>query len=441
MRAAEARCFADGVSQVELMTLAGEAVARQVARFAMGRPVLVLAGPGNNGGDGFAVATMLMAEGLDVRVATLGQDWRGGAGEMRAAWTGPTTGLADARSAPVLVDGLFGIGLSRAIDGDVATTLDRLRADADFVLAIDTPSGLDADTGSTAGFGMRADATLALGAVKRGQVQRVGIALCGTLLCDPIGIDLSSDVRSISRPHLRAPGPDVHKYSRGLVAVIGGEMPGAARLAAAATARGGAGYVVLSGDDARVPLDAVVHRPEPELTKAAAVLIGPGLGRDGKARDQYGAVVATDRPLVLDGDALSLVELDVLATRAGTTILTPHGGEFARVFGEPAGDLIAATQDAARRSGAVVVHKGSATVIASPDGRAVVAQPPGWLSTAGTGDVLAGLVAARLAVTREPMRAACEAVWLHSRAATLAGAALVADELAMHIPAAISECL
>lgn len=441
MRAAEEACFAGGTSQTALMETAARAVAREAARFALGRPITVLAGPGNNGGDAFGAARLLAQWGHDVVVAALGDCSQGAAAAMRSAWTGPTLPLGDAPTRPVVVDGLFGIGLSKPIEGAVARTVERLRAGASFVLAIDVASGLDADSGAGMGCALHADATLALGAVKRGQLQGAGIEASGVVLLDTIGLTVESNIRTLARSRLSAPGAADHKYTRGLVGVVGGEMPGAARLAAAAAARSGAGYVVLASDDARVPFDAVVHRASIDAARAAAVLVGPGLGRSGTARKQCEEWVASDCSLVLDGDALSLVEADRLSARRAPTILTPHDGEFARLFGEPGQDRIAAALDAARRSGAVVVLKGAATVVASPEGWARVRRPPSWLSTAGTGDVLAGVVAARLAATRAPFRAACEAVWLHARAAALAGPALVADDLAMHIPAAIAECL
>ncbi len=441
MRAAEAACFAGGTSQIELMEAAAHAVAREAARFAMGRPVTVLAGAGNNGGDAYGAARFLAEQGLDVVVAALGQAGAGAAAAMRSRWSGATVALDEAPARPVVIDGLFGIGLSRPITGVPAVAIERLRADADFVLAIDIASGLDADTGAAQGAVLRADATLALGAVKRGHVQGAGVEVSGALLVDTLGVRVGSPVHTLARPRLSAPGVDDHKYTRGLVGVVGGAMPGAARLAAGAAARGGAGYVVLAGDDARVPFDAVVHRASIDAERAAAVLIGPGLGRDSAARKMCEEWFASKCPLVIDGDALSMVDVAAIRTRAVPTILTPHDGEFARLFGAAGGDRIGAALDAARRSNAVVVLKGASTVIAAPSGEARVHQPSAWLSTAGTGDVLAGLVAARLAVTQAPLRAACEAVWLHARAAALAGPALVADDLAMHIPTAIAECL
>ncbi len=441
MRAAEGACFASGTSQTALMEAAARAVAREAARFAMGRPITVLAGAGNNGGDAFGAARFLAEQGLDVVVAALGQAGGDAAAAMRSRWFGATVAIHEAPVRPVVVDGLFGIGLSRAINGAPAAAIERLRAGADFVLAIDIASGLDADSGEARGSVLRADATLALGAVKHGHVQGAGVGASGALLLDTLGLSVESPVRMLARPRLAAPGAADHKYTRGLVRVVGGAMPGAARLAAGAAARGGAGYVVLAGEDARVPFDAVVHRVAIDPDRAAAVLVGPGLGRGDMARTLCEECLASDRALVLDGDALVLIDADHLSGRTAPTILTPHAGEFARLFGAPPGDRIAAALDAARRSRAVIVLKGATTVVAAPSGEARVHRPSSWLSTAGTGDVLAGLVAARLAVTRAPFRAACEAVWLHARAATLAGPALVADDLAMHIPIAIAECL
>ncbi|TKD52177.1 NAD(P)H-hydrate dehydratase [Sphingomonas baiyangensis] len=442
MAAAEAACAARGIVPADLMERAAHAVAREAARFAAGRPILVLAGPGNNGGDAYGAACLLRAAGCDVRVAALGEPRAGAAAAMRARWAGPVTSLADAPPRPFVIDGLFGTGMSRAFDGEAAA---RLCEDA-FILSIDLPSGIDADRGAALGDAIRADVTLALGSLKFAHVAGEAASRCGHVLLDPIGIDVSSSARTIARPRINPPAAAEHKYSRGLVCVIGGAMGGAARLAAAAAARGGAGYVVLASDDRRTPLDAIVHR-EPDArsdtiadVRTSALLIGPGLGRDAAARAACAQALASDLPLVLDGDALALISIAALAARRSPTILTPHGGEFDALFGAGDAPKIARTVAAARASGAVVIHKGADTVIADPEGNVIVANPPSWLSTAGTGDVLAGLVAARLAVTHAPMRAACEAVWLHQRAAGLAGAALVADDLPMHVPQAIAEC-
>jgi len=236
-----------------------------------------------------------------------------------------------------------------------------------------------------------------------------------------------------------------------LVAVVGGSMAGAGRLAAQAAARSGAGMVRhLAAKDAGVGLDAVVTAQAKSAAmlgdliadrRLAAVVVGPGLGQDEEAVSRLGAALTCGHPLVLDADALTLLGGRVDAIPAGS-ILTPHEGEFARLFADLHGDKIMRARHAAQRAGSVVILKGADSVIASPDGRtAVSVSGSPWLSTAGTGDVLAGLVAGRLAVTSDPFRAACEAVWLHGEAARRAGAAFVADDLIAQLPAAIASRL
>jgi hydroxyethylthiazole kinase-like uncharacterized protein yjeF len=279
--------------------------------------------------------------------------------------------------------------------------------------------------------------TVALGALKPAHVLGDGVALCGHVLLHDIGISAQSSWRTIVRPKLGAPAASAHKFTRGLVTVIGGAMPGAGRLAARAALHGGAGYAVLTG--ATGGPDALVHRDVDAALadeRTRALLIGPGLGRDEAARALLARALASPHPLVLDGDALTLIGRD-LPSRDAPTVLTPHAAEFARMFDRD-GSKIDQTLAAARTSRSVIVHKGADTVIAHPDGRVTVcAKAPSWLASAGTGDVLAGLVAARLALGGTPE----EAVWLHARAAALAGPALIADMLVDAIPAAIEECL
>jgi len=249
---------------------------------------------------------------------------------------------------------------------------------------------------------------------------------------------------SLAPPRLETPTADAHKYRRGLVAVVSGAMPGAAALASEATARSGAGYVrLLAGSD--LPLDhshAIVRGTSLDFSRSRAVLIGPGLGRDPVARDRLVATLKTGLPVIADADALWLLGEMGLRDLPVPAIATPHEGEFDQLFGDHEGNKIDVTRAAAKRTGIVIVHKGPDTVIAAPDGRCVVApHASSWLSTAGTGDVLAGLCAGRIAVTGDPFRAACEAVWLHSEAARRAGAAFVADDLVPHIPAALASAL
>jgi ADP-dependent NAD(P)H-hydrate dehydratase / NAD(P)H-hydrate epimerase len=443
MRAAEAAAFAAGASQDMLMERAGAAVAREAARFAMGRPVLVLAGPGNNGGDAWVVARRLKAMGHDVRVAALGEPRAGGAAaRMRALWDGAVGPLADARSRPMLVDGLFGTGLSRPLDEAVAASLHRLADEAQFRLAIDLSSGLDTDSGAVLGAAAM-DATVALGVLKPAHLLYPAAARCGRLFLADIGVPVATDWRTAARPDIPPPGAESHKFSRGLVLVAQGAMPGAAMLAARAAASAGAGYVMLAGEGRGGP-DAIVRRAEPlaELVQNArigAVVLGPGLGRTSASRAMLDAAIAADRPLVLDGDALSLLATDAaqrVAARTAPTWLTPHGGEFDRMFPGD-GDKISRTIDAARESGATIVHKGADTVIATPQGEVrILSGASGWLSTAGSGDVLAGTLGARVAAGGD----AEAAVWLHARAASHAGSAFLADDLVPALSQAVAEC-
>lgn len=449
MREAEAAVFASGVSQIELMECAGLAVAREVRRFGGRAPVLVLAGPGNNGGDAYVVARHLAAWGQDVAVAALGTPKAGAAAEMAARWNGEVLALEQAQSRPVLVDGLFGTGITRPLDRDVAEPLARLCREASFRIAIDLPSGFDTDSGDRLDSPAWADVTVALGALKPAHVLFPASGTCGTVMLADIGVPVPDEVRSIARPALSVPGSDAHKYSRGMVVVVAGEMPGAARLAATAALHGGAGYVVLAGGqpDGQAPA-AVVQRcvdgpaALAELLRderIGSVLIGPGLGRGAEARAMLEVALTCPHRLVLDGDALSL-----LGTRAGDlaraaeTVLTPHGGEFARMFGAQGGGKIDRTRVAARRSGAIVLHKGADTVAATPSGVVrVLSWGSPWLATAGTGDVLAGLTAA----AAPGLDGASAAIWLHARAATHAGPGFAADDLARAIPMAMREAV
>lgn len=452
MRATEDTAFARGVSQHVLMERAGSAVAREVARYAAGRPILVACGPGNNGGDGHIAARLLREWGHDVIVASLGPRGSGAAFDAARAWQGETLSFVDAGPRAVLVDALFGIGLTRPIEADVARQMGTLRAGAAWRVAVDIASGIGADRGDDLGHaGPRADLTVALGALKPGHLVGQGGNVSGHVVLAELGIDIDRRWRTIARPMLSAPSRTAHKYSRGLVLVRGGTMPGAARLAARAAATGGAGYVRLashhdaaSGYDAIVPVAA--DGSEFEDARIGAVVIGPGLGRDAEAARALRAAIDSDHRLVIDGDALSLLGRDAstrLAGRRAATVLTPHDGEFARMFDET-GDRIGDTLAAARATGATIVRKGAATVIADAAGEVrICADAPSWLASAGTGDVLAGIVAARLAAGEGvgASGAAATAVWLHARAARLCGPAFVADRLIDHLPAGIGECL
>lgn len=432
MRAAEDAAIAAGTSAAVLMQRAGAGVADWVRRLASGHEILLLCGPGNNGGDGYVAARVLRREGLDVRVAASGDPRTDIAAAARAEWDGPVEAL-DAAAAPVVVDCLFGTGLTRALEPGLAAAFERLAGAARLVIAVDVPSGLDADRAEPLGRVPNVHLTLALGALKPAHVLQPGAAICGAVKLVELGIDVPRQTRVVARPVLRTPGPYAHKYSRGMVAMVGGAMPGATALAGEAALRAGAGYVLMLGGQGGP--DAVVHRAYDASAlgdaRIGAVLIGPGLGRDDGARGKLAAALASGHPLVIDGDALHLLDPESLRGRAAPVILTPHAGEFAALFGEGAGNKIDRALAAALRSGAVVVFKGADTVIAAPDGRVRVAiGANGWLSTAGTGDVLAGAIAGLLAGGVDPLFAAEAGVWLHAEAARRLGGAFIADDLA-----------
>ncbi len=430
IRAAENAAIAAGRSVADLMEAAGTGVARWTARLASGAPILILCGPGNNGGDGYVAARILKAGGATVRVAAMAEPRTEAARAAASGWDGPVETLADAEPAPIVMDALLGTGASRPLS---KPEVGDLLAAARLSIAVDLPSGLDADGVDTERPVDRVDVTLALGALKPAHLLQPGAALCGDIRVIDLGLDIDAETMRVLEPaHREAPPADTHKYARGMVAVVQGAMPGAALLAARAAQRAGAGYVALLGGEGGADPAALVRRP---LTAEAladpkidALVIGPGLGRDDDARRWV--EIALRKPpawTVIDGDALHLVDPDNLPRG---TVLTPHAGEFDALFGSGGGSKIDRTRAAAERCGCVVVHKGPDTVIAGPNGSLAVGEPgSGWLASAGTGDVLAGAIAARLAETGKLFGGACDGVWMHARAAAMVGGGLIADDL------------
>lgn len=441
MRAAEQAAFDAGVDEYGLMETAGAAAAEIIWRAGHRRDTLILCGPGNNGGDGFVIARILRDRGVAVRVATLGESRTPSAQRARTLWGGPVEEMMTAPPATQLVDALFGTGLTRGLDEAVAARLVGLADAATFSHAIDLPSGVGTDNGALLSRVPRFGTCIALGALKPAHLLHPAADRFARLALADIGIDAPSSVHHLASPRIGAPSAEAHKYSRGLVAIIQGVMPGASALAAAAAAHSGAGMVRLYGEDAPlVPPHAIVRQAGGGLEdgRIRALLVGSGLGRDDRALAKLDGAIAAGQPLVLDADALVLLADDVDRIPTGA-ILTPHEGEFQHLFGDLPGSKIDRALAAARLSGAIIVYKGADSVIAAPDGRAAVASGAStWLSTAGTGDVLAGLAAGRLAVTGDPFRAACEAVWLHGEAARRSGPAFVADDLLAALPAAIA---
>lgn len=444
MRASEDAAIATGTSVATLMDRAGQEIAEAARRLAAGADILIVCGPGNNGGDGYVAATALHAGGLAVRVAASAEPKTDAAQDVRNRWPGVVEPLDQAEPAAVLVDCLFGTGLSRPLPPKLDAQLARLAQAARIVIAADLPSGTDADTASVPAWAEQTPATLtlALGALKPAHVLYPAATACGAIRVIDLGIDRPDDVIVAARPDLAQPGPESHKYTRGMVAVVAGAMEGASRLAAVAALRSGAGYVALFGGSGQGGPDAIVHRPYDsgalKDTRIGAILIGPGLGRDDQARARLAALIEADTcPLVVDGDALHLLDPDAVKTRSHPVVLTPHAGEFKALFGTPEGPLLDQARTAAVRSGAIVVLKGATTVVAS--GTRTIVHPAGnpWLSTAGTGDVLAGSIAAQLAHPgADPLAAASAGTWLHARAAALCGESFIADDLANALTAA-----
>lgn len=445
-RAAEESLFATGVTVLDAMEQAGAAVAEAAWRYAGNIPTLVLCGPGNNGGDGYVIARLLQERGVEVRVAASGDPRTDAARTNRERWDGPVEPLADARPARMLIDALFGTGLTRTLDPAITYPLEQLVRMAERAVAVDLPSGVGTDDGALLGPPVRYDLTVALAVLKPAHLLQPAAGLMGRLVVADIGIPGRSRLHEIARPHLPAPGPQDHKYSRGQVVVVEGAMPGAALLTAMAAQRGGAGYVTLAGK-ASGGTAALVRR-EGRLRdiladdRVRAVAIGPGLGRDKEGADQLRRAMESGRPLILDADALILLAERGLRRVAGTPVMTPHEGEFRKLFGDLSGSKVDRARAAAAASQAVIVLKGADTVVAAPDGRAAIAPPaPAWLASAGTGDVLAGLIAANRSRGLEPFEAACAGVWLHGRAAELAGPGLIADDLIAHGSRALGECV
>ncbi len=456
MGQADRAAIAGGLAGTALMENAGRAVARAIrARFAPCR-TLVLCGPGNNGGDGYVAARHLQQAGWPVGVAALGEP-HGDAAWAARSWNGPAAAfsVAAASRAGLVVDAVFGAGLSRDVEPSVAAVLGAARR----VVAIDVPSGVDGATGGVLGQAPACALTVTFFRLKPGHLLLPGRTLCGeTVLADiaiPSGVLAGIGPRTFRNgPALWSvprPGPDSHKYTRGHVTILGGPaMTGAARMAARSARRGGAGMVTIAaGEGAAIyqagdPGVIVDARPLGILLtdkRRNVFVCGPGLGADG-ARASLPMLLDAARAgtthLVVDADALTVCAGEPDRLR-GASVVTPHAGEFARVFGEAGADRLAAARAAAARTGAVVLLKGSDTIVAAPDGRAAINDTaPPTLATAGAGDVLAGLVGAFLGQGMPAWEAACAAVWVHGRAAELVGNGLIAEDIAEMVPRAIA---
>ena len=465
MAEADRLTIASGTPGAQLMERAGNAVVREIVGRWPPCPVTVLCGPGNNGGDGFVVASGLAAAGWRVRVALMGsrENLSGDAKYHAARWKGPVEALAPAviEDAQLIVDALFGAGLRRALDSNVAQTLAAVAGCGVPLIAVDVPSGVMGDTGESFG-AVAAVCTVTFARKKPGHVLLPGRSLCGDVIVADIGIapaalgaiavDAWENAPALWRselPQLKAAG---NKYSRGHALICGGyPMTGAARMAARAAARAGAGLTSVAVPEIGLPVYATaltsimvlpLSRPQDlsrvlSDTRYSALLIGPGAGVNAATRERALALLGTRRAVVLDADAISVFADRLTALQEaikGPCVLTPHEGEFARLF-DTTGDKLTRARTAARECGAVIVLKGADTVIAAPDGRAIVnTNAPASLATAGSGDVLGGMILGLLAQGMDAFLAAAAGVWLHGAAAADFGPGLLAEDLPDLLP-------
>ncbi len=467
MAAADRAAIENGTPGIELMERAGAAVADAVVARFVPKPVTVLVGPGNNGGDGYVVARLLKDRGWNVNVAALGPPKTTDAQMAASRWNGVTAPLSgNVQSAGLIIDGLFGAGLDRPLSSDLARLVRSLVPLRNKVVAIDVPSGLAGDTGRPlAGECIHACLTVTFHRRKPAHVLQPGRDLCGEVVVADIGLgEVTSDIFE-NDPGLWLdgypwPGVAAHKHTRGRMIVVSGDAwsTGAARLAARAGLRVGAGLVtMLSPPDAlainAAHLEAVMLRPfetDTELEAAASdaesVVIGPAAGVTEATLSNVLALTRTGAALVVDADALSVFrdepdELFQVLDR--DDVLTPHPGEFERIFPNvlrSAPERISATRRAAIRAQAVVLLKGPDTVIAAPDGRASVnLNGSPWLATAGSGDVLAGLIGGLIAQGMGSFEAACAGAWIHAACADLFGPGLISEDLPGLVPRVLKQ--
>jgi hydroxyethylthiazole kinase-like uncharacterized protein yjeF len=474
MAEADRLAIAGGVPGIRLMENAGRAIAESVVRLRPpgGAPVCVVAGPGNNGGDGFVCARVLAGRGFPVRLALLGAHERlkGDAAEAAARWQGPVEQATPQTlaGAGLIVDALFGAGLDRAVEGAAQAMIEAINAAGVPVIAVDLPSGINGNSGSVMGAAVRADATVTFFRRKPGHLLLPGRLHCGPV--EVVDIGIAAAVLETIRPGIFAnapalwaaqfpvPQPGGHKYRRGHAVVVSGDVShtGAARLTARGALRAGAGLATIASPRDALAVNAAaslavmvraVDGPD-ELARMLAdarlnaVVLGPGGGVGAPMRDQVLAALKGARAVVLDADALTSFAdapealFSAIAARAPSpTVLTPHEGEFARLFKNgPQQTEMASKCDramgAAKASGATVLLKGSDTVVASPQGpMSITENAPPWLATAGSGDVLAGFVAGLLAQGMPAFEAASAAAWLHGETGGEAGPGLIAEDL------------
>lgn len=464
MGRADAAAIAAGTPGPVLMERAGAAVADAVCARFRPRPVIVLCGPGNNGGDGYVAARLLKARGWPVEVAALAPPAAADAKAAREGWDGPVGEVSGDLPDPLLfVDALFGAGLTRPLEGPAAAAAQRMAAQPERVVAVDIPSGLPGDTGKPLGPCVGSALTVTFHAKKPAHVLEPGRSRCGEVIVADIGLadaeaQLFENTPELWMPRFPWPATSTHKHARGRLIVVSGEpwSTGAARLAARGGLRIGAGLVTIFSPPEALPvnaahLEAVMLRgfdTDLELEEGAqhvdAAVIGPAAGISESTLLNLLALARTGAALVIDADAITVFGDDpeeLFSILDRDDVLTPHPGEFERLFKgvlAAAPERITAARKAAQRAGAVVLLKGPDTVVAAPDGRAAVnVNGTPWLATAGSGDVLAGFIGGLVAQGMESFEAACAAAWIHAECAEIHGPGLISEDLPGLAPAVL----
>jgi hydroxyethylthiazole kinase-like uncharacterized protein yjeF len=479
MAEADRLAIASGIAGIELMENAGRAVADAASgRASQGRRVAIVAGPGNNGGDGFVAARHLAERGLTVRVSFVGDRKRlkGDAALAADRWSGPVEAASPSALADcdIVIDALFGAGLDREVEGLARAMIEAMNSAGVPVIAVDLPSGVNGTTGAVMGVAVNAKHTVTFFRRKTGHMLLPGRLHCGSIEVADIGIPASvldkiKPASFVNRPELWGhsfpwPTPAGHKYSRGHAVVMSGQlsMTGAARLAARGALRAGAGLVTIASPREALSVNAaanlaVMVRPVDGAAELAeflsdkrrnAVVLGPGGGVGQALRDQVVAALASCAAVVLDADALTSFADEPAALAAAVTklagrdvVLTPHIGEYDRLFkfinkNSNVHGKLEKARAATKTSGAVVLLKGADTVVAAPSGRASIADnAPPYLATAGSGDVLSGIIGGLMAQGMPGFEAASAAVWLHGEAASEFGPGLIAEDLTEALPA------
>ena len=457
-----------GTPGYTLMLAAGERILEYMLRtHPLAKTIGVLCGPGNNGGDGFVVAKRLRSLGKTVHVGLLGDPskLKGDAAKAFSDWPGKITPLEafPFDNCDLLIDALFGAGLSRGLEGTPAELVGRMNAASAPIIAVDLPSGLSGRTGKAEGAVVQATASVTFFRKKPGHLLLPGRELCGDVIVGDIGIpqtaltqleaQLHENHPDLWRAEFPSPSLTGHKYSKGHALILSGPefTTGASRLTAKAALRTGAGLISLCGtaDALRIHaahVTAIMLRHAETASdlkdllddaRLTTLALGPGLGTSTDAEEKLTVALKADRKLILDADALTLLSQRGDASFAALkalnepAILTPHAGEFKRLFGDLSEtSKVEQAREAARQSGAIIVYKGADTVIAAPDGRAVInTNAPPWLATAGSGDTLTGIITGLRSQDMPAFEAACAGVWLHGEAANVLGPGLTADDL------------